>query len=126
VKDAGIFGLLENAKDLEYVLNVRARIGIRLENSKGLNIKGDAMSEVSDRRQCAECPETYELIPPGDSAYSIPKERKTTDDCITRFYECKNGHRNTIYWEKQPLYYGSTEYKTIGKQKQTPEELDDI
>jgi len=28
VKDVRIFGLLENTKDLEYVLNVRLRIGM--------------------------------------------------------------------------------------------------
>jgi len=38
-KDVGIFGCLENTKGLEYVQNVRVRIGIRLERMSKRNMK---------------------------------------------------------------------------------------
>jgi len=65
-------------------------------------------------------------VPPVDSAYSIDKENPTDNDYKKRVYKCPEGHDNTVYWEKPPFYYGSTEYKTIGKQKDKPRELDDV
>ena len=59
------------------------------------------MSKGKDdrRRQCSECPRTYELIPPPDVWYSIPREAKPANDkFLKRVYECENGHLNTVYW----------------------------
>ena len=50
---------------------------------------------------CKDCPNTFELIPPADKEYTIPREKPQTDDYIERFYECEEGHKNTIYWEKE-------------------------
>jgi len=60
-----------------------------------------------ERAQCAECPNSFELIPPADASYKIPKEKPTSDDYIKRVYECEEGHRNTIYWEKEPTIMAS-------------------
>lgn len=54
-----------------------------------------------EKAQCNECPNSFDLIPPADSSYKIPREKPTTDDNIKRIYECPEGHRNTIYWEKE-------------------------
>jgi hypothetical protein len=43
-------------------------------------------------------PETQlKLMPPADGAFSVPKEEPMSPDYPERNYECKNGHRNTIY-----------------------------
>ena len=61
------------------------------------------MSSTDRRKQCTECPSSYELIPPADPAYSEPRMKSTSDDHIKLFYECdEQHHRNTIYWEKAP------------------------
>ena len=54
-----------------------------------------------EKAQCSECPNSFEIIPPADLSYKIPREKPTTDDNIKRIYECPEGHRNTIYWEKK-------------------------
>lgn len=58
------------------------------------------MSTQYRKAKCPDCTGTYELIPPVDSRYNIPRE-KPSDDCEKMFYECDGeGHRVTIYWEK--------------------------
>jgi hypothetical protein len=53
------------------------------------------------KASCSECPSSFELIPPADSAYNVPKEKPTTEDYIKRIYECDDEkHRNTIFWQK--------------------------
>ena len=49
----------------------------------------------------SRCPSTFELIPPSDGYYNIPKEKPTSNDNIKRIYECENGHKNIIYWHKR-------------------------
>lgn len=55
---------------------------------------------MTDKASCSECPSMFELIPPADKSYRNPREKPTSDDYIKRIYECEEGHRNTIYWEK--------------------------
>ena len=55
------------------------------------------------RVSCSQCPSSYELLPPADMRYSIPREKPTSNDYIQRIYECdEEHHRNTIYWERIP------------------------
>jgi hypothetical protein len=57
---------------------------------------------MTNIRACSQCPGTYELVPPGDSDYTEPKEKPTSDDHIPRVYVCnRDGHWNTIYWQKK-------------------------
>ena len=66
---------------------------------------------------CRECNGKYELIPPADPDCSEPKENKTSDDCITRNYECDQiDHRNTIYWHKKEFLM-SSDSSTISDDK---------
>jgi hypothetical protein len=60
------------------------------------------MSTQHRRASCAECPSSFELIPPADLTYTEPREKPISDDHIKRIYECdEQHHRNTIYWEKR-------------------------
>jgi hypothetical protein len=58
------------------------------------------ISEIK-RASCAECPSDFELVPPADRAYCVPKSERSKRDCLERFYECEEGHRNKVYWEKE-------------------------
>jgi hypothetical protein len=50
---------------------------------------------------CAECTSSFNLLPPADEEYHIPKERPRGEDYIKRLYECElNHHPNIIYWQK--------------------------
>lgn len=56
---------------------------------------------MNEKAQCVECTSTFELIPPADKDYSIPKETPAPNgEHVLRIYECEEGHRNTIYWHK--------------------------
>jgi len=56
---------------------------------------------MTKKASCSECPNSFELIPPADKDYSVPKEKTSSDDVIKRVYECdEEHHRNTIYWHK--------------------------
>jgi hypothetical protein len=55
------------------------------------------------RASCKGCPSSYELIPPPDADYSVPREKAQTDDYIERICECEEGHRNTIYCRKNNI-----------------------
>jgi hypothetical protein len=59
------------------------------------------MSE--DRRACSHtgCTSMFDLIPPADNDYSIPKLKATKKDFVLRWYKCRKGHRNKIYWQKR-------------------------
>jgi hypothetical protein len=72
------------------------------------------MTAQYGRKSCAKCPSTFELVPPADPEYSIPREKPKSNDYIERFYECEEErHRNTIYWEKEErVTIVSGEYKT--------------
>lgn len=116
VKDAVIGGFLEMKKLLEFVLNVKVRIGIdrvdkqniwRRKNDKDY---GDYLPNA--KASCSECPSSYELVPPPDPNYKVPREKPTSDDYIKRIYECENGHLNTIYWEKEWFGMASTKYRS--------------
>jgi hypothetical protein len=54
------------------------------------------------RAQCSECPSSFELVPPADPEYSIPKLGQPSDpDYIKRIYECDDEkHRNTVWWTR--------------------------
>ncbi len=56
-----------------------------------------------EKVSCNKCPSSFELIPPADKSYSIPKENVVYgEEHIPRIYECEDGgHRNTIYWHKK-------------------------
>jgi hypothetical protein len=57
------------------------------------------------RSSCSECPNSFELIPPADREYTVPREKPKSEDYIKRIYECNGeGHRNTIYWEKEEFF----------------------
>ena len=58
---------------------------------------------MTERASCSECPGSFELIPPADKDYCVPKlSEPEPADFIKRFYECESeGHRNTIYWTKK-------------------------
>ena len=67
---------------------------------------------MPEKTSCSECPGSYELIPPADPNYRIPREKPTSDDYVKRVYECEKGHRNTIYWEKKAFAMASTKYRS--------------
>lgn len=60
-----------------------------------------------ERVQCNNCPESFELVPPADKSYIIPREKHTTEDHIKRIYQCPKGHLNTIFWEKKVFVMAS-------------------
>lgn len=63
--------------------------------------------------QCSECQGRYELVPPADPRYTIPREKPTSDDYIKRVYECDEEHHlNTIYWEQAAFVMVSLKYRT--------------
>lgn len=54
------------------------------------------------KSSCSECPSTFILVPPADNRYNLPREKADGSDFLKRVYECEDeGHRNTIFWEKQ-------------------------
>lgn len=67
---------------------------------------------MSNRVRCTQCPGSFELIPPADPQYSIPKMKEPSDsDYIKLFYECdEEGDRNTIWWIRPapPVIVGGT------------------
>ena len=63
------------------------------------------------RAKCPECQGTYELIPPVDPSYKVPREKPTSDNYIKMVYECDEEHHlTTIYWEQEAFvaYVGKT------------------
>lgn len=51
---------------------------------------------------CFECGSSFEIIPPLDLQYCIPREKPKTRDYLSRTYECtSNHHKNAIYWERK-------------------------
>jgi len=53
---------------------------------------------------CNECGGIFELIPPADTEFCIPKENKSEEDYIMRRYECDNlAHQKEIYWIKKDI-----------------------
>jgi hypothetical protein len=55
------------------------------------------------------CGGSFDLIPPADPQYKIPKEKSESDDNIERTYPCdKEKHQNTIYWRREkPIFVES-------------------
>lgn len=65
------------------------------------------------RASCSQCPSTYELVPPAEQEYSVPREKPRTEDYRKRIYECEDEqHQNIIYWEKQEHFFVSAPYRT--------------
>ena len=61
-------------------------------------------------RKCPECQGRYELIPPADPSYKVPREKSKSDDYIKMVYECDEEHHLiTIYWEQEAFVVYSTE-----------------
>ena len=51
---------------------------------------------------CYICTSSFEIIPPPDLHYCIPREQPKTRDYVTNIYECEEGHhRNSVYWERK-------------------------
>ena len=51
---------------------------------------------------CFECGSSFEVIPPLDLQYCVPREKPKSIDYLARNYECtRNHHVNTIFWERE-------------------------
>lgn len=70
-------------------------------------------AQYGRRTSCSQCPSTYELVPPAETEYSIPREAPKTNDYRKRIYECEHEqHPNIIYWEKHEHVIVSRPYST--------------
>ena len=58
-----------------------------------------------EKETCTDCGGEFEIIPPIDAEYYIPKlNRPKDDDYEERAYECDNfAHRKIIYWIKKDI-----------------------
>jgi hypothetical protein len=55
-----------------------------------------------NRVLCFECTSSFEVIPPSDQEYCIPREKPKTNDYVLRAYGCdESHHKNSVYWEKK-------------------------
>ena len=54
---------------------------------------------------CFYCGSSFEIIPPQDLRYCIPREQPTTGDYLSCAYKCNGSHhhKNAVYWEKNDL-----------------------
>lgn len=54
---------------------------------------------------CFQCGSSFEIIPPFDADYCVPREQPRTRDYLSRTYECTGNHhhRNAVYWERDDL-----------------------
>jgi len=43
-------------------------------------------AQRGNRASCSQCPSTFELIPPAEREYSVPREKPKTDDYRKRIY----------------------------------------
>ena len=69
---------------------------------------------------CCACTSSFEIIPPSDLHYCIPREQPKTGDFVTRIYECEEGHHsNLVYWEKK-------DYTTIFDSWQSTRQYEDL
>jgi len=51
---------------------------------------------------CLECGSSFEIIPPLDLQYCVPREKPRSRDYLSRTYECTgNHHQNAIFWERK-------------------------
>lgn len=67
---------------------------------------------MTEKRHCSQCDGNYDLVPPADTAYSVPRLKPITDDNIMMVYSCDHiGCQNRIYWEK-PVNIVSRGYRT--------------
>jgi hypothetical protein len=59
-----------------------------------------------------ECGSSFEVIPPLDLQYCVPREKPTSRDYLALNYECTvNHHVNAIFWERQDsLIFDSTHF----------------
>lgn len=68
---------------------------------------------MTNERQCSKCPSSFDLIPPADPQYNIPRDKIEHDENIPRTYECKEKkHPNTIYWHKDKPVFVESHYST--------------
>lgn len=59
---------------------------------------------MGEKRHCSQCSGNFELVPPADPEYRVPKMKPTTEDHIMMVYDCDNvGSQNRIYWEKSAV-----------------------
>jgi hypothetical protein len=59
---------------------------------------------MTEKRHCSQCSGNFELVPPADPEYRVPKMKPTTEDHIMMVYDCDNiGCQNRIYWEKSAV-----------------------
>ena len=83
---------------------------------------------IQNRGLCYVCTSSFEIIPPSDLQYCIPREQPKTSDYVSRTYECdERHHRNPVYWERKDYatvidswqftrhYEDSAEEKKTGK-----------
>ena len=48
------------------------------------------------------CSSSFEIIPPLELEYCVPREQPKTTDYLSRIYECEESHhRNPAYWERK-------------------------
>ena len=68
----------------------------------------------SQKRSCHDCPNTFEMIPPIDSRYTIPRDEKPENgEYRMTIGECESGHINKIYWVSSGKRFSvGTNYKT--------------
>jgi hypothetical protein len=85
----------------------------------------DGSPEGSVRKaSCAQCSSSFQLIPPADTDYTIPKEKRTSQDYLKREYECEaNHHVNTIYWQRYENQRDSLDKPTRRRRAYNDDEL---
>ena len=57
---------------------------------------------IQNKGLCYKCTSSFEIIPPPDVHYCIPREQPKTSDYVSSIYECdESHHRNSVYWERK-------------------------
>jgi hypothetical protein len=54
---------------------------------------------------CFYCGSSFEIIPPIDPRYCIPREQPRTEDYLSCAYKCNGSHhhKNAVYWERDDI-----------------------
>ena len=75
---------------------------------------------IQNKGICYICTSTFEIIPPLDLHYCIPREQPKTSDYVPSVYECEESHhKNSVYWERK-------DYATVFDSWQSSRHYEDL
>jgi hypothetical protein len=75
---------------------------------------------IQNRGICYVCDSSFEIVPPSDIQYCVPREQPKTTDYLSRTYECdESHHRNSVYWERK-------DYATVFDSWQSTRHYEDL